>query len=214
MSKTKIYILTTTLIALFAINCGSTAVRAPKDYKMDIEKKRTLIVLNDQAAPMSDTTKAPGATAMKAALLAEFDTALIIPSVPPEIQTLPKSMTESAIKAKGKSGDPVTAKDALDEVTFQALKTALGLASKVGAFDQVVFIHVESKEESPLGFIGDFLPIPKVTKVDFYGCTYDPKTEKIVVSAKDSAKMTGSTFVAQYPLAGDDFATYLIKGKE
>jgi hypothetical protein len=211
----KNFIVIAGLAILLAVNCGSTSVRAPKDFKMDVEKKRTLIVLNDQAAPMTDTTKAPGATAMKAALLKEFDTALIVPSVPSEIQTLPKTMTLAAIKAKGKGGTSVSAQEALDGVTLAALKTALGLASKVGAFDQVVFIHVESKEESPLGFIGNFIPVlPKVTTVDFYGCTYDPKTEKIIVSATDSAKMTGQTFIAQYPLAGDDFATYLIKGKE
>lgn len=213
MKKYSVVLFVTLVVGVAVLNCGSLQVRKPEKKAIEIGEKKILIILVDKAVLSTDVTNAPAGVAAKASLLKDFNTALIIPTLPSELENLPKTISDASL-SRELSEEGSSTKDLLDGVTAGFLQKSLSLASALGAYDTVLFLYVESEERSPLGAVGNFLPfIPKVTYVTITGSLYDAKTEKIFGAAKKESKMAKQSLLAQYPVAFSDYSKYLLEGK-
>lgn len=201
-----------TLILLSMVACaGGNQLRVPKKAQVDIEKKRSILVINDETYDSKDKKKSVGGEAFRAALLKEFDTALFLPKLDDKFKGIPKSISDGALAKQ--AAEPMSVSDALDSGKAELLKGLLLIVGKVGAYDQVVFIHSEGREVE-LAAVPGVKDVPKKYNATIQGAVYDVKTEKIIVAAKVEDGFAADAYVAQYPSIAGKFSKFLISGKK
>lgn len=184
----KITTITTAIVALASIACGSNNMRYPdKTTKVNLTGKSVLIVAEDNAAG--------AAGAFGAAVAQKVGSIKILPGVPKDAVGISKMYAEFGLKNQGNvnTSDPKAI----------ALETILKLAANLGKFDTIVFAGAEKAS----GFSA-----PMTAKLELYGAVYDMKTQKVTAAAYDTGTVVLAQAEAQMAIKGRGIADDLLNG--